>query len=223
MKIYSKKITFHSNATDFDIMHPYPTSRSMPNWFRKMPGVSEDQVMTVKKCIPFLDSMTAGYQIPLPADVTWSKSTKSFITHGMYSLNSDHISSQTSDVPIPEEYDPQPHKWINPWHIKTPKGYSVLFTHPMNRSDLPFMSFTGIVDTDKHPLIINFPFVLRKDFEGTIKAGTPIIQLIPFKRESWNMDVIDQGKSYEYAEAYKAHEPPFGFYKNNFWHKKRYT
>ena len=42
-----------------------------------------------------------------------------------------------------------------------------------------------MVDTDKYPIPVHFPFLLKKNFEGLIKQGTPIIQVIPFKRESW--------------------------------------
>ena len=223
MRIKDKTITFHSVATEFEITRPVLASRSTPDWFRKMPGVSEDQIMTVKKCVPFLDSLTSGYQILLPADVAWSKKDQKFTSNSAFPLNSDHAPSQTSIIPVPEEFAPQPHKWVNFWHVKTPKGYSCLFTHPLNRPDLPFMSFTGIVDTDKHPMAVNFPFWLKKDFDGTIKAGTPLIQIIPFKRESWGMNIKDQGQSHFYPYDHKVEEPPFGFYKRNFWSKKRYA
>ena len=223
MKIKHKKITFYSNNTGLDILRPTPSSKSVPSWFRTMPGVSEDKVMTIKKCVPFLDSLTIGYQILLPANIEWSNKSNSFISHSHIPLNSDHVKSQTEGLVIPEEYDPQPHKWLNSWHIKTPKGYSCLFIHPMNRLDLPFMSFGGVVDTDKHPMVINFPFVLKKEFEGIIPAGTPIIQIIPFKRDSWNSHIIDQGESHRYPYEYKVQEPPFGFYKRNFWSRKTFT
>ena len=32
-------------------------------------------------------------------------------------------------------------------------------------------------------------FFLEKDFEGVIKQGTPIIQILPFKRDDWEMTV----------------------------------
>ena len=91
-------------------------------------------------------------------------------------------------------------KWINPWSIKTPKGYSVLFTQPMHRES-PFTILDGIVDTDLYTAPVNFPFVLNDwSFEGLIPAGTPMAQVIPFKRESWHMaigkekDLKDQQK-----------------------------
>jgi len=217
----AKKITFHSAHTEFDILHPEPSSKFIPSWFRKMQGVT-DGIMTVKKCVPFLDAITGGYMIPLPADVFWDKEKKAFDSDSLVETVTQHYPSQSEDVKLPEEYDPTPHKWMSNWHIKTPKGYSCLITSPMNRPDLPFYSFSGIVDTDRHPLIINFPFVLRKDFHGKIEAGTPLVQVIPFKRDTWSRNVIDEGPRYHYGKEYMVQEPPFGFYKRNFWSRKSF-
>lgn len=222
MKGNRKRITFHSRHTSKDVPRPFSASRLIPDWYRKMKGV-ENSIMTVKKCVPFLDALSAGYIITLSNDMVWDKAAQAFVTNSLISVNHDHEKSQTQDVPLPDEYDPQPHKWINNWHIKTPPGYSTLFIHPLSRLDLPFYSFSAIVDTDKHPLIINFPFVMRKDFDGVIPAGTPIIQAIPFKRDDWDLKTIDSGKSYFYAKEHETLSPPWGFYKKHWWSKKSYS
>ena len=222
MSLKKNKITFHSSDTSLDIMRPYPASRAMPDWYRKMSGVY-DGVESVKKCVPFLDSLTAGYVIPLTADVAWDSANKRLISNAKFEVNSDHHSSQSQDVVIPEEFDPQPHKWINYWQIQTPKGYSTLFVHPLNRMDLPFVSFSGVVDTDKHPVVINFPFLLRKDFDGVIPAGTPLIQAIPFKRSDWESVFKDEGESYYYPKSYEVESPPFSWYKRKWWARKLYS
>lgn len=208
--------------TELDIMKPMPTSRFIPQWYRKM-DTSTKYVETVKKCVPVLDALTAGYVIPLHSDVVWNSKDGVFVSQSKIAVNSDHMKEQTSDVYIAPEFDPQPHKWINTWHIKTPPGYSTLFIHPLNRMDLPFHSFTGIVDTDKHPIVINFPFVIRKDFDGLIPAGTPIIQAIPFKRDDWEMTVKDTGESHKYPKSYEIDQPPFAWYKRNWWSRKLYS
>jgi len=218
----TKKIIFHSTMTDFDILKPTTSSRNVPSWFRKMNSVT-DGTMTVKKCVPFLDALTSGYMIPLAADVFWDKKNKIFGSNASGPIVSSHYLVQSEAVEIPKEYDPQPHKWISNWHIKTPRGYSCLITHPLNRTDLPFYSFSGIVDTDKHPMVINFPFVLRKDFDGKIEAGTPMVQIIPFKRDRWTSDFIDDGPSHTYRNQYKVEEAPFGYYKKNFWDRKYFS
>jgi len=82
-------------------------------------------------------------------------------------------------------------KWLNPWSIETPRGYSCLFVPPLNNERLPFIPFSGIVDTDTYIPVVNFPFLLADpNFDGTVPAGTPIVQVIPFRRESWEMETF---------------------------------
>ena len=68
----------------------------------------------------------------------------------------------------------------------------------MNNHDDRFSIIPGIVDTDTYNIEINFPFVVNGDkypsLRSLIKRGTPIVQVIPFKREQWRMKMesIDQ-------------------------------
>lgn len=217
----SKKIKFTSTYPHYKIDHPVPASRIIPEWYRKMPG-TRDRVETVKKCIPFLDALTSGYFITLSTDVFYNDEAKKFIHNSPFEIESDHMLIQTQDVEINDSYEAQPHKWLNQWKIETPKGYSCLFIHPLDRTDLPFYSFSGVVDTDKHPVVINFPFVIKKGFSGVIPKGTPIIQIIPFKRDSWESKVIDDKEYAPPADEFKIMNPPFNTYKRNWWTKKSF-
>jgi hypothetical protein len=217
----TKKIKYHSAKPDLDIPHPIASSKGIPDWFRRMRPVTADRIASVKRCVPFLDAMTAGYLIPLPADVEYSSRDKKFRSPAEMEVVTSHAPSQTAGVPVGDEYDSQPWKFSNTFHIKTPKGYSTLFVHPLNRSDLPFHAFSAIVDTDVHPVIINFPFVIRKDFNGIIPAGTPMIQAIPFKRDDWKSEVVDTGKPYTYARDYEVINNDIGWYRSKWWMKKR--
>jgi hypothetical protein len=215
------KIIFTSIFPGFDIPHPVPASKAVPNWWRK-DSVVKEQMHTMKKCVPILDSLTAGYIITLPIDVYKAKDIEKFSQRNDIQFVSEHFPLQTEAYPAAEEFHPQPYKWINSWKIKTPKGYSCLFIHPLNSGDSPFYSFSGIVDTDKHPLTVNFPFLIRKDFDGVIPAGTPIIQVIPFKRDSWESKVIDDKEFVEDKNFYRIFNPPYGTYKRNWWTKKEF-
>ena len=80
--------------------------------------------------------------------------------------------------------------WSFDFSLKTPKGYSVLFCHPLNRFELPFQTFSGVVETDEYNQGTHFPFYIKKLNVGEIiiiKKGTPIVQIIPFKRENWKI------------------------------------
>lgn len=217
-----KKIKFQTVSAEIDIPKPIPASKMVPNWYRTMDGVQE-LILSVKKCVPFLDAFTSGYVITLPVDVTWDKEHQEFrVPHSNLNIVSKHHDSQINGLEVPPGFSSTPHKWTSQWHIKTPRGYSCLFIHPLNRPELPFYSFTGVVDTDKHPLVVNLPFLLREDFEGVIPAGTPLIQVIPFKREDW-VSKVDDSHSYNYPKVYEVEVPPFAWYKRKWWSRKRYS
>jgi hypothetical protein len=215
-----KKISFRSVFPDLDIPHPVPAYKAIPEWYRTTkPFVNGGE--TLKKCVPILDSMTAGYSLTLSADVFFNKGAVQDIS--VNQVVQSHVDGQIGDLIIPSEYYKTVYKWINSFTLKTPKGYSTLFIHPVNRIDLPFYSFTGLVDTDKFPLEVNFPFLIKKDFVGIIPAGTPIAQAIPFKREDWSSSVEDSLSYQRPAFTATMHNPPFNYYKRHFWTRKKYS
>ena len=215
----TKKIKFYSTDINLQINHPQPSSKFIPSWFKKLSGVNHG-IETIKKCMPFLDTATAGYMVVLSADVYFDGNGLQQISKTQTVLT--HDKSQIEGMVLSPEYHDQPYKWINHFIAKTPKGYSTLLTHPINRMDLPFYTLSGIVETDKFELPINFPFFIRKDFKGVIPAGTPIAQLLPFKRSNWKSEVEDQKETKLPAYRFTMHNPPFGFYKKNFWTRKKY-
>ena len=87
--------------------------------------------------------------------------------------------------------------------------------------DLPFSTFSGIVDTDKHPMCISFPFLIRKDFNGILKKGTPIAQCIPIKRENFMAYVSSNIPSLFYKWR-KATTQALDRYKDYFHTPKQY-
>lgn len=113
---------------------------------------------------------------------------------------------------------------MNPWAIKTPKGYSVLFVQPFHRESV-FTILPGIVDTDSYTIPVNFPFVINdSNFEGTIPMGTPIAQVIPFKRDSWKMEFGSEIERNEQVNVTtKIRTKFFDKYKSMFWNKKEYN
>jgi hypothetical protein len=113
---------------------------------------------------------------------------------------------------------------MNPWGIRTPKGYSILILPPLHREKEIFTILPGIVDTDKYYSEINFVFVVNDpNFVGLIPQGTPIAQIIPFKRDSWNMKI---GNKDDIKMREKVNELLSGVffnrYKKMFWTKKEY-
>jgi hypothetical protein len=181
------------------LKEPKPASQFIPDWYKntesyvggeKKPIGGASSSGTIKRCMPVFDAIVAGYIITSPVDVFVSQKEdeegKKFPYYEWASLNAIqfHPVEQAPIHPNRNGHIMYP-KWINPWSIKTPKGYSVLITQPFHRESI-FTILPGVVDTDAYTNPVNFPFVLNDtSFSGMIPAGTPIAQVIPFKRENW--------------------------------------
>jgi hypothetical protein len=194
---------------------PKPASVFIPNWYKalesyidgkKAPNGNAGTTATIKRCMPVFDAITTGYIIVSPADIYVSQkedkegNVSAYYEWANHSLIQFHPVEQAPTHPNRNNHMSYP-KWLNPWAITTPPGYSVLFVQPFHRESV-FTILPGVVDTDTYNASVNFPFVLNEPntFEGLIPAGTPIAQVIPFKRESWEMsigveaDLIEQRK-----------------------------
>jgi hypothetical protein len=179
---------------------PAPTAAAhgLPKWFKDMPAHTGDAAPgeeTVKRCPPFIDAMTCGFLIPLICDVkvdkgefTWDADLPAGAVDFARSPIGFHPGSQVAGTPL---YEPDRYliRFHNLWTIETPKGWSLLFTHPVNRFDLPFTTLTGLVDSDLfHDAWINFPARWSDPgFSGVLAKGTPIAQCFPFKRGAWSL------------------------------------
>jgi hypothetical protein len=233
MKISFKAYVKHAGISG---QPPRPSVRSLPDWFNKIPRFVDkqkkfkffsdgNQNATIKWCNPFLDSLTAGYVITLENDLfvsivegehlfSWRAGGEGVVT--------THAKQQVSESMVPVGFDPQPFKFKNDWSIKTPNGYSALFVHPLNRGDLPFYTLSGFVDTDGYNIPVNFPFLIRADFEGIIPSGTPIVQVIPIKRESWTHEISEFSEDFVTKTSAKFNSTIYRAYKNLFWKRKDY-
>jgi hypothetical protein len=110
-----------------------------------------------------------------------------------------------------------------PWSIKTEKGWSVHFKAPAANFNSNIEILEGVVDTDEYTLPVNFPFVWKGDKAGTviIPKGTPIIQVIPFKREKTRhvVEVMDEEEAIKLRDKFKT--LAFDGYKKLCWHKRK--
>jgi hypothetical protein len=81
-------------------------------------------------------------------------------------------------------------KFANPWVVETAPGYSCLFTSPLNHLEPRIKILDGIVDTDTYHANVNFPFLWTGgDGEFFIPRGTPLVQVIPYKRETFTLEI----------------------------------
>lgn len=175
---------------------PERAIRFAPEWFKRLKpdmGMTYENglpAMTAKACLPMTDAFSLGFILPLPYDVLirvpedrvsielgWAEGVA-------FRPVEQHHPAQIG-APEPPFERTMPLKFINPWRIKVPEGYSVLFVQPLSRPDLPFTCFSGFVDCDRFDTTVNLPFAWTGPAgEHLLPAGTPIAQMIPIRRDT---------------------------------------
>lgn len=212
---------------------PQPIKNLIPEWYRKAETsyVLPDGSMGagLKKCVPYMDAMLSGYTYVTPFDIFVSKDENGELRlqwNGPKELG-EFIAERPKELgetmPRPEGYYPNHLIWAGFWGVKMPRGWSLLFTHPLNRQDLPFMTMSAIVDSDKFSASGNIPFFMKNDFVGTIPAGTPICQLIPIKRSSWKMIFNNGMKDLETIHGDLVRGSDKTSYKKAMWIRKEFN
>jgi len=80
-------------------------------------------------------------------------------------------------------------KFSLPWTIKVPSGYSCLFYQPEFLFNEHLRLLPAIVDCDTYNQQVNFPGYLLKRGSFKLEAGTPLIVVLPYKRDEWAASV----------------------------------
>lgn len=217
------KIRFSCPPGLYDwLPRPQLARRTTPDWYKAMdmesPLPEGGADLTVKHCLPFIDALTAGFIIPLQADVTVKEGEFSWDWPHDESPVGFHFPTQAPGVPFVDQ-DEVVVKAHNFWTVHTDPGYATLFTHPLNRLDLPFRTLSGLVDTDSFDALpVHFPMVwVDRDFEGTVPAGTPVAQCLPVLRDRLALEIepMDDDEFSAAGELKNKIKMERGYYKNH--------
>lgn len=218
---------------------PEPAISVLPEWYKSLSRFyksnrdldsnpvnhigTDGSASSTKMCMPYFDALTMGYVYVLSDNVyvDLDEYGKPIVTWDGQNFVVDQR-GMLLDVPIPDHCHPIHYGWRMDWYYETPPGYSVLITHPMNRDDLPFHTLSGVVDADNWGLPVFIAFFLRRGFRGMIPKGTPIFQMIPFKRDDWELETVVDDKELDKYElrAERRRTDLFGHYKKTAWVKK---
>ena len=250
MSLVAKFRSYRPWLNKEDISVPVPTQKEIPDWYKdadrfaKMPngeyykatkevcpfpkeGTTDDygKIPTWKACPAIMDAFATGYVFKTPCDLIFAKNAQGIINVTINDARYKDFCTQRPPMPQfehPKGYYSYHFAWSSPWGLELPEGYSALFMTPMNRFDLPFTTLSGIVDSDMTMARGNLPFFLKSGFEGIIPVGTPIYQVMPFKRENWQSEhdksITDIAIKNEFDTTRRA----FGWYKNFKWNRKSY-
>lgn len=233
----NKKIVFTSTIRDANVVvpPPKPARNYIPQWFKDIPGINANNVdvdaigrpnVNVKNCIPFLDGLTSGYIQETWTDIFIREDGGDIDYYFSHEAEPRPMSHRDkSSFPPNEHYYEHEFVWRQPWIPKLPNGYSYIFTHPLSRIDLPFITISAVVDGDKlqysnNPIV---PFYIKKGFTGVIPKGTPMYQFIPFKRESWVSESEEFNEDKVKKSIHDLRSNFVGSYKNRYWTKKEYN
>lgn len=213
---------------------PKPAKKYYPDWLKKIPNIDpiENKVDSPKLCTPFIDTFVSGYIQELCCDLIIGNDGKddngkdliSYRWFGPVKPVSSRIEEYDRESMFPKFdgfYNSEQH-WNTFWEPETPKGYSTLYVHPLNRNDLPFVTLSGIIDTDKFSVSGPLPFLIKEGFVGLIPAGTPIYQIFFIKRDTWksSKEVFDKKKNDKQSFSVKRFAR--NGYKRMFWERKQY-
>ena len=221
----------HVDEIGTSIPHPARSSHFLPEWYKKIEkgrgGI--DSTLSIKACMPVKDLMTSGYILPhwQDAHIKYDQETHqiTFSTPLDMLGMETHENHQVAGCPNNRA---AVIKFKTPWIIQTPPGYSCLFIQPQFQpvsNDISMIS--SIVDTDKYFHNMTFPFFYHPyNQETRIKSGDPMIQIIPFKRESWISKIVTnmskKEKNKELDTSIVINKSYENRYSKNFWCPKSY-
>jgi hypothetical protein len=219
---------------------PSPASRNIPQWYKDQPGIIGDNPevpengvlkLSVKKCQAFFDVMAAGYIIKVPVDIyidtTQGKLDVQIpvaLQNFRNELITHHSTEQVSHMPIDTDRYCNEILRIHPtWMVSTEKGYSTLYLQPLHGKPSPLKAVEAIIDTDEFFSDGHLSFLVEKGFKGLIKQGTPMVQIIPFKRDDWEMEVEENFNPEKTISQRNSVRSTFQHgYKLKFWQKKTF-
>ena len=227
---------------------PIPASQYKPDWWKKT-RIVEDMGdgagpgSTIRACPAMDDILSTGYYVVAVRDMKvkyygdkWDASPNEF------EMKCPHHEIWESQTHPFRQYAMMPGvindaiKMNMPFSVRTPPGYSTLYLDPFLFANEYISAWQGIIDTDQfqggdlNAQLIMYPKV-RKDF--IIPEGTPIVQLFPYKRESWTSEIKVDNKDYwkneknEEFSRYRDQHPGklskygiTGSYRKYIWQKK---
>jgi hypothetical protein len=223
---------------------PEPSSKNIPSWYKKVESFYDNdptpnngnQQLTVKRCVAFLDVLSSGYILKAPFDIyvdTTQESPKFDVPEAMKALVSignkaflgAHDLKQVPGYPFDHDQYVEYLFRVNMiWVVETDPGYSALFINPQHHDVTPFFAISAIIDTDTYPSNGLMSFLVKKNFKGVVPKGTPLMQVIPFKREEYISEYIEtKEKVSEVNRITLFVRSVFNSgYKKFLWHKKSY-
>jgi hypothetical protein len=226
-----------NKLVETSIVSPKPARNYMPEWYKNIPAFRDGKFVdgavdkTIKMCSPFADAFSFGYiqetwqDIEIKLEAIDDYSAKFNFEFKENPSIMDIRGKIENSFSIPDGFYDMELVWHPVWVPELPEGYSALITHPLNRVDLPFYTLSGVVEHDTYTYALegsNLPFLIKKGFSGIIPKGTPMYQVIPFKRDDWKSKTKEYSEDAQFESNKNIRSHIFGGYKKLNWKKKNF-
>lgn len=166
-------------------------SQSLPKWFRQI----HKGHGSIRSCAGVSDFLNAGITIPAWTNFYFAPN----IEQNVWSISADNMNppigfewasnfsfNQTGKCPMTDirkiEKMSYP-KLVTPWRIQTAPGWSSLILPVHYEENEDYSILPVIVHTDFYQ-VANIVLNVKTNSEFSIKYQTPLVQVIPFKRNS---------------------------------------
>lgn len=213
-----------------DVGTPIISARAAPRagWLKRQEAAPP---VKLAHCPGMWDYLQAGYIIPAWCDIH-VKANKAGVSVRMDGANTapghDAVPMDFALVdgmaPIADSVKRCVVKIPVPWSVFAKSGISCQVLPATMHS--PFLDklyvYPGVVDYDQFHTI-NFIFSALGDCEFTIWAGTPLLQVIPFRREAFSAECGPATAREEAVKTYGFFSRRPGFYRRAFHGVKKYS
>lgn len=170
------------------------TKDAIPSWFKNLPGKPGEDVKNVRQCPAAKDLFSKGMIIPLWADyeITINNDGTGSIDSGMrfnnmspaevHNVNSQAAGAWPGYTNI---------KFASPWYIWCSEPIEWMWSQPVWWQSNPqeFTTVTGISEF-RYQHESNINCLIKKPQSSimlSVKAGTPMAQLIPLTEKDWEL------------------------------------
>lgn len=200
----SNKITFWSEVEGLADIQPIEVAtKYMPSWFANTPRFTLDNMQklpTVKNCPSFPDFHRIGYVVRMWTDsrLTITRQKNGEVNYEWETPNQHlpwvyHGDNQFIDHLPEHQKEIYKFCWKTqcPWFVKTPPGVSMLQMPMFYEFNPDFEVLPGIIDTDFH-YEINQQLLVKREGTIEIKRGTPICMYIPFQRNDYEFECVNE-------------------------------
>jgi hypothetical protein len=214
-------ISFRPTAGFAKEYPPVPAKEIIPEWIKNVKPHTDNGTATVKRCPPMIDMVTSGYYIRSFGNFEFHR----YIQNGEEEINITGdvdllvpFDNPTPDIVLSKTFAPlmtshnfeeaplvvndirkSVFKFLGYWTAKTPPGYSILYL-PVAHFYNDFQILSAIVDADDDweiptafTAFCNYHD--ENEHKWSIKAGDPIALAIPFLRDEWDHEILEQDDS----------------------------